>query len=58
MKYDIKTSLLSLEIDPFYFASTGGLLGVFDNEPAFDFISPDGELKTNAEDFAKSWEVK
>ena len=58
VEYHKKTGLLSIEINPFYFASTGGLLGVFDNEPAFDFINPDGELERSVEDFARSWEVK
>jgi len=57
VEYHKKTGLLSIEINPFYFASTGGLLGVFDNEPAFDFINPDGELERSVEDFARSWEV-
>ena len=57
VEYHKKTGLLSVEINPFYFASTGGLLGVFDNEPAFDFVNPDGELERSVEDFARSWEV-
>ena len=57
MEYHKNTDLFFIEINPFYFASTGGLLGVFDNEPAFDLVNPYGELEKSLEDFAKSWEV-
>jgi len=57
LEFDTKTNLLSVEINPFYFASTGGLLGKFDNEPNFDYIIPSGEKVNDMMLFVKSWEV-
>ena len=58
IRFDTKSKLLSIEISPFYFAATGGLLGKFDNEPYFDFISPTGEKIDDVTSFAYAWEVK
>merc|ERR1712183_222793 len=40
--FDISTKLFVLNINPFYFANVGGLLGTFNNEPNYDFIAPSG----------------
>jgi len=57
IRFDTKSKLLSIEISPFYFAATGGLLGKFDNEPYFDFISPTGEKIDDVTSFAYAWET-
>jgi len=55
--FDTKTKLFAVEINPFYFASTGGLLGVFDNEPNYDYVTPLGSQENNVVAFVQSWEV-
>ena len=58
ISFDLSVHLFTVEINPFLFASTGGLLGVFDNEPEFDFVAPSGEILSEVTKFAKSWEVR
>jgi len=55
--FDISTKLFVLNINPFYFASVGGLLGTFNNEPNFDFTSPSGTRIQDVSTFAYKWEI-
>ena len=57
IQFDTRTNLLTIEVSPFFFASTGGLLGMFDNEPEFDLMKPDGSQAADVVEFANSWEV-
>ena len=47
----------SITISGWYFGKTGGLLGVYDNEPANDWMMPSREIASNVEDFVASWQV-
>jgi len=49
--------LLTVTISPFYFASTGGLLGMFDNEPNFDLAAPSGQKLNDVASFVYAWEI-
>ena len=58
LSFNIDTNFLSVTVSPFYFASTGGLLGKFDNEPHFDLAGPNGDMTTDVPEFAYAWEVR
>jgi hypothetical protein len=42
----------------FYFGKTGGLLGVYDNEPANDFMTPTRKPANDESAFISSWRVE
>lgn len=47
----------TVDMSGWYFAKTGGLFGVYDNEPKLDLQKPDGDLTKSIDDFAHSWSV-
>ena len=40
-----------------YFGKSGGLLGVYDNEPSNDWMTPDRNISDDLQEFADSWLV-
>ena len=43
------------EIQLFVYILSGGLLGIYDNEPSNDWMNPEREVISSLEDFVKSW---
>ncbi|CAK8688943.1 unnamed protein product [Clavelina lepadiformis] len=54
---DFNKDLCSVDISPFYFGSTAGLAGIYNNEPMDDFTGPSHDKLDDAQAFAASWEV-
>ncbi len=50
-------SICSVTVSGWYFGKTGGLLGVYDNEPSNDFMTPMREVVEDEDVFAESWTV-
>merc|ERR1712045_898829 len=48
-------NVCTFTISGWYFGKTGGLLGVYDNEPSNDWMNPEREVISSLEDFVKSW---
>ena len=44
-------------ISGWYFGKTGGLLGIYDNEPSNDWMTPQREVVDDIKTFATSWQV-
>merc|ERR1739848_901181 len=44
-------------ISGWYFGKTGGLLGVYDNEPSNDWMTSEREIVQTLEEFVNSWSV-
>jgi len=49
--------LCSVTISGWYYGKTGGLLGVYDNEPSNDWMTPEREVVDNLKEFARSWQM-
>jgi len=49
--------LCSVTISGWYYGKTGGLLGIYDNEPSNDWMTPEREVVDNLKQFAKSWQM-
>ena len=50
--------ICSVTVDGWHnFATTAGLLGVYNNEPYDDWTMPSGEIADNIEDFLASWRI-
>ena len=50
-------AVCSVTVSGWYFGKTGGLLGVYDNEPANDLMTPQRQVEEDPEVFANSWAV-
>merc|ERR1712117_933650 len=50
-------NVCTFTISGWYFGKTGGLLGIYDNEPSNDWMTSDREIVTSLEDFVNSWSV-
>ena len=48
-------NVCTFTISGWYFGKTGGLLGIYDNEPSNDWMNPEREVISSLEDFVKSW---
>jgi hypothetical protein len=48
-------NVCTFTISGWFFGKTGGLLGVYDNEPSNDWMNPERELTHSLEDFVDSW---
>ncbi|KAG1669606.1 Apolipophorin [Nymphon striatum] len=57
VKCNFFRDVCTVEMSGWYYGKTGGLLGVYDNEPKLDMQKPNGELTKSVEDFANSWYV-
>ena len=51
------TDVCSFTVSGWYFSKTGGLLGVYDNEPANDWMTPERKVVNDLETFVNSWLV-
>ena len=49
--------MCSVTISGWYFGKTGGLLGIYDNEPSNDWMTPQREVVDDIKTFATSWQV-
>ena len=49
--------LFSVTISGWYFGKTGGLLGIYDNEPSNDWMTPERDVVDDIKTFATSWQV-
>ena len=47
----------SVKISGWYFGKTGGLLGVYDNEPSNDWMTSGRAIVSNIQHFAESWKI-
>ncbi len=47
----------SVTLSGWYYGKTGGLLGVYDNEPSNDLMTPEREFVADGDRFASSWAV-
>ncbi len=50
-------NICTVTISGWYFGKTGGLLGLYDNEPSNDWITSERQIVDSIEDFAQSWSV-
>merc|ERR1719189_1437835 len=50
-------NVCTFTISGWYFGKTGGLLGIYDNEPSNDWMTSDREIVHSLEDFVNSWSV-
>lgn len=50
-------NICTLKLSGWYFARTGGLLGVYDNEPSNDWMTADRQLVDDLPSFIHSWQV-
>merc|ERR1712079_201276 len=50
-------NVCTFTISGWYFGKTGGLLGIYDNEPSNDWMTSDRQIVTSLEDFVNSWSV-
>lgn len=55
---DFTRDLCTLDISPYYFSSTAGLNGIFNNEPSDDFTGPDHQLLATPAEMASAWDVR
>ena len=55
--FDLETDHLTVNINGWYYGKTGGLLGVYDNEPSNDLMTSFNKVITVNNRFAKTWEV-
>ena len=49
--------MFSVTISGWYFGKTGGLLGIYDNEPSNDWMTPQRDVVDDIKTFATSWQV-
>jgi len=49
--------LCSVTISGWYFGKTGGLLGIYDNEPSNDWMTPERDVVDDIKTFATSWQM-
>ena len=50
-------NVCTFTISGWYFGKTGGLLGIYDNEPSNDWMTSDRQIVNSLEDFVNSWSV-
>ena len=50
-------NVCTFTISGWYFGKTGGLLGIYDNEPSNDWMTSDRQIVETLEDFVNSWSV-
>ena len=50
-------NVCTFTISGWYFGKTGGLLGVYDNEPSNDWMTSEREIVQTLEEFVNSWSV-
>lgn len=49
--------ICSVTVSGWYFGKTGGLFGIYDNEPSNDFMAPNRDILANPIDFVRSWQL-
>lgn len=55
--YDLTIDHMNIQISGWYHGRTGGLLGIYDNEPSNDKMTPFNKVVEDNGRFAKTWEV-
>merc|ERR1712012_1335821 len=50
-------NVCTFTISGWYFGKTGGLLGIYDNEPSNDWMTSEREIVQTLEEFVNSWSV-
>lgn len=55
--YDLTVDHMAIQISGWYHGKTGGLLGIFDNEPSNDLMSSYNKVVGNSARFARTWDV-
>lgn len=55
--YDTNSDLITVKINGLYFGRTGGLLGIYDYEPANDFTTSFGKINNQVGRFVNTWNV-
>lgn len=54
---DFTVQLCTIDVSPYYFGSTGGLAGTFNNEPSDDVMGPALNQLDDVASMASEWEV-
>lgn len=57
INYDLTLDHITIQISGWYYGKTGGLLGVYDNEPSNDLMTPFNKVIDNSSRFARTWDV-
>ena len=50
-------NICTVKLSGWYFGRTGGLLGVYDNEPSNDWMTADRQIVDDLDSFVRSWQV-
>ncbi|TRY75772.1 hypothetical protein TCAL_12695 [Tigriopus californicus] len=51
------SQICSATVSGWYFGKTGGLFGIYDNEPSNDFMAPNRDILVNPISFVQSWQL-
>ncbi|XP_045158693.2 uncharacterized protein LOC123524511 [Mercenaria mercenaria] len=57
VEYDLTVDHMKIELSGWYHGRTGGLLGIYDNEPSNDKMTSFNKVVGNSSRFAKTWDV-
>ena len=55
--YDLNIDHIRVAVNGWYYGKTGGLLGVYDNEPSNDLMTSFNKVIRSPARFAKTWDV-
>jgi hypothetical protein len=55
--YDLTIDHMKIEISGWYHGRTGGLLGIYDNEPSNDKMTSFNKVVESNDRFARTWQV-
>ena len=57
VSWDTVEDYIVVTISGWYYGKTGGLLGVYDNEPSNDLTTPYNKVIDNTKRFATTWDI-
>ena len=57
VSWDTADDYIVVTLNGWYYGKTGGLLGVYDNEPSNDLMTPFRKVIDNTNRFAATWDV-
>ena len=55
--WDTAEDHIQVTVNGWYYGKTGGLLGIYDNEPSNDLMTPFRKVIDNSRRFASTWDV-
>ena len=55
--WDTAEDHMQVTVNGWYYGKTGGLLGIYDNEPSNDLMTPFRKVIDNSRRFASTWDV-